>query len=588
MKKYILMLLSSVMMVSCVDTIILPEDKTVDEDFWKTAQNVKSMVGSAYSQMTNAALMERLIVWSELRSDELLYSTAPTGNDGLKQNTTTVKEDMLEIQSAAIQTDNIFNSWEQLYSVINYCNIVLKKAGGVVALDPDYKESTYLTDCSQMLALRSLCYFYLVRTFRDVPYVTEAYMESSQEMNLDVVSPDSVLQGCIKDLLVAEKNALSPKSYKTDWRRTGFITSDGINAILADIYLWLGAVNEANNPEEAAQYYEKCIECVDKVIAMKNEMYVPDRNEIEDPNNIYHLDSYKNYYQNIFKEASSATPAHELILEIEHTNNAGLATMYHAYINDESATPYLVIPSCYATVNSDYNNKVWKTEKDVRMYNSIYGANNTTNEQFFCRKMIETTPVTAAQTRPAKLSRPYGSYAQNWIVYRLTDILLMKAEALVQLAGNNKEDIRSRQAFNLVQAVNSRALHPDNLASDSLKWEKSNGNVETLVLAERARELCFEGKRWYDLLRYHYRHAGTDYKTPLWKMAADGKEFVKITDEVKTLIKRKYSNGAEAVAAKLTTEPYLYMPIIQSEIDVNSKLHQNPVYSANKEWVKDY
>lgn len=32
-------------MVSCVDTVLLPDDKTVDQDFWKTKSDVNQMAG---------------------------------------------------------------------------------------------------------------------------------------------------------------------------------------------------------------------------------------------------------------------------------------------------------------------------------------------------------------------------------------------------------------------------------------------------------------------------------------------------------------------------------------------------------------
>ena len=47
MKKYISIILASLAMVSCVDTVLLPDDKTVDEDFWKTKDEVAQMVNGA-------------------------------------------------------------------------------------------------------------------------------------------------------------------------------------------------------------------------------------------------------------------------------------------------------------------------------------------------------------------------------------------------------------------------------------------------------------------------------------------------------------------------------------------------------------
>ena len=231
-------------MVSCVDTVLLPDDKTVDEDFWKTKDEVAQMVNGAYHSMLSADVINRLIVWGDFRSDELKMVS-------IDANATV--NALTEIDAVNIQTTNTFATWGCLYKVINNCNIVLDKAPEVMEIDPSYTEGDYLTDRSQMLALRALCYFYLVRNFRDVPYSAKSYMTSSQEMNIPQLAPDSVLQLCIKDLEEAETIALDPSAF-TDWRRVGWINRDAVNAILADIYLWLGSVHHDAN------YYQKCVD----------------------------------------------------------------------------------------------------------------------------------------------------------------------------------------------------------------------------------------------------------------------------------------------------------------------------------------
>ena len=196
--------------------------------------------------------------------------------------------------------------------------------------------------------------------------------------------------------------------------------------------------------------------------------------------------------------------------------------------------------------------------------------------------------VTAGQKRSGRLVS--NGVSQNYIFYRLSDVMLMKAEAMTQLAADDN-DIILREAFNLVQAVNSRSIYEGSLSSDSLRWASYNTktNMETLVLNERLRELCFEGKRWYDLMRYNYRHVeGIDYSTTLYNQEQQGKNFVNNYTNMLNLVVRKYTSGAQAAAAKMRTEPYLYMPVIQSEIDVNSNLRQNPAYSSNDEYEKNY
>ena len=130
MKKYILMIVSSMMLVSCLDTIILPDDKTVDEDFWKNKQQVASMVTAAYSSMASNDVMARLIVWGEFRTDEVLGPSSNVDNS-------TTKTALDEISAVNMQTTNMYAQWASIYTVINRCNIVLEKAQAVMNEDPN-------------------------------------------------------------------------------------------------------------------------------------------------------------------------------------------------------------------------------------------------------------------------------------------------------------------------------------------------------------------------------------------------------------------------------------------------------------------
>ena len=229
MKKYLYIILSGLLTASCVDTALLPDDKTVDEDFWKKKEDVALMVNGAYSQMTSSDLITRLIVWSDFRSDELVQSTGITGGN--------IYQQLLQIFTGNTAVTNMYTSWQSFYSVINYCNIVIEKAAGVMAEDPNYTQGDYLNDVAQMKTLRSLCYFYLVRAFRDVPYITKAYMQNSQEMNVPQSAPEVVLNGCIADLKEAAQNIIAPTAYD-GWKSKGWLNRDAVYALLADIYLW--------------------------------------------------------------------------------------------------------------------------------------------------------------------------------------------------------------------------------------------------------------------------------------------------------------------------------------------------------------
>jgi hypothetical protein len=243
MKKIISIIATGLMLVSCIDTIILPDDKTVEEDFWQTKSDVALMVNGAYAKMSTSSLQQRLVVWTS-RSDEL------------NLNFSLNNRDLNQIYSANIQTTNSYANWSDLYAVINACNLVISKSAEVMDIDPNYMEGDHLNNVAQMKALRSLCYFYLVRVFRDVPLILEPYKNSSQEMNVPQAAPSIVIDQIIADLEEVKNNTLSSQAIN-DWTRCGYFTRDGLYALLADVYLWKASIYDD-------EY------CYDKVIEYSN------------------------------------------------------------------------------------------------------------------------------------------------------------------------------------------------------------------------------------------------------------------------------------------------------------------------------
>jgi hypothetical protein len=219
---------------------------------------------------------------------------------------------------------------------------------------------------------------------------------------------------------------------------------------------------------------------------------------------------------------------------------------------------------------------------DQRLYEYVYDATGTA-EQYDVRKFVALS--SAGTNNSAEGSPSSGrtfSMNRNWIFYRLTDVMLMKAEALVQLyelGGKADGDTRNEDAFNICKFINDRALSDANKTSYALKYTTYRDRMEELVMAERARELCFEGKRWFDLMRYNYRH--TSQKADLKKTLSDG--FVTNSDEFFELALRKYAVPT-AMRSKIRDERYLYMPINQDEIEFNPNLVQNPVYKSSSKY----
>ena len=595
MKKYLYIILSGLLTASCVDTALLPDDKTVDEDFWKKKEDVALMVNGAYSQMTSSDLITRLIVWSDFRSDELVQSTGITGGN--------IYQQLLQIFTGNIAVTNMYTSWQSFYSVINYCNIVIEKAASVMAEDPNYTQGDYLNDVAQMKTLRSLCYFYLVRAFRDVPYITTAYMQNSQKMNVPQSAPEVVLNGCISDLKEAAQNIIAPTAYD-GWKSKGWLNRDAVYTLLADIYLWKASIHHNDASYNSSDDYQQCINYCDLVIDSKNNAHVYKKSDVIDENDKYPaLAKYNNDYDDIFITQNAEESIFEIQFSGQYENigsngtalgNNAICSMLYKYQNNNSGYGYFSAAGMFGIKGT--SNVVFNQEYDGRKIKFIFDCNGDAMEQYTIRKMCTAStftygaPNAAGQKR--QTDRTYNNFAQNYIVYRMTDVMLMKAEAMVQLATDG--DIKLQEAFNVVKAVNDRA-HAEGTVTmgDTLRWATSSsiqGNaintkvgMEELVMEERLRELCFEGKRWYDLLRYNYRHTeGVNYNAIL----ADQASFPANYRPMITLAARK-SSDLSALYSKMPTEPYLYMPIREGELKVNPALKQNPVYSSKTD-AKNY
>jgi hypothetical protein len=84
---------------------------------------------------------------------------------------------------------------------------------------------------------------------------------------------------------------------------------------------------------------------------------------------------------------------------------------------------------------------------------------------------------------------------QNIVLIRLADIMLLRAEALNKLGGTANITV----ALTLLNTIRTRAglTAFATIADVNAKY----GDLESAILQERSVELCFEGHRWFDLVR---------------------------------------------------------------------------------------
>lgn len=531
-------LCSVVLMTSCEDFLsIVPLNEIVLENYWENEAEVNSVVAACYSGMADGNFITRAMLWGELRSDNM--------SKGLINPETPYVDhvQLPEMLDGNILPNYYIADWSCFYTVINRCNTVLHYAPEVIDRDPDFSESEWLAIEAEMLTLRALCYFYLVRSFRDVPLVLEPTIDDTKPMQVAAADPDSVLNHIIDDLKRAERNAVKEYPGKDNMNVSytkGRVTRQAVWALMADVYLWM-------------ERYDECVEYCEKVIEAKveeaeelrmsydGEYPLLANQKASASNNIHQA------YNMIFGQGNSFESILEIQIDYNYDDKKNpLRSYYGAMDMDMGALSASAFFAENAANGNDYFAKT-----DIRPY-ELFDVEDV--NVYSIRKYIASNIDDKGEA--AKRMANYS----NWIFYRLTDVMLMEAEALVERNDSASNDLR--MAFNLADAVYRRS----NLAAqvkDSLTFNSysTQNQMREFVLLERQRELMFEGKRWFDLVR---------------KARREGSNGAMLD-----LAKRKYSKP-DAVKSKWIKPDMLYLPIHENELKVNTLLVQNPEYETDE------
>ena len=517
-------------LAACDDFLTLyPEDDIVDDEYWETGEDVQSVVASCYRFMLEDNFISRIIYWGEARSDNMDYSTSASTDEQY-------------LKDANLLSSNGLVTWGDFYKVINVCNKVIKSAPGVREKDANFTEERLHNYLAEAYTLRALCYFYLIRSFGDVPYVTEPSESEQQDYQVPQSPADEVIvPALIADLALAESYA--PEEWPTEQYTRGRVTKNAVRALLADVYLW--KASDASNPDARADY-QACVDACDRVL--RNQALLETELVMEEGNRMYNA---------VFYAGNSTESLFELNFDSEGKMNGATPNLYGNSVKGKSAhfEPTAQMFNAYLDVQYDYR------ARDFIAATVEAGGDGSV------------VPPTGFKVfkyegqSPASSLVPHSSYeyvyrgatsTANWIFYRLSDVYLMKAEALAELAVTDDD---RKAVISLCNVTYKRAT----MEMDSMEYADypTMEAVKAMVLQERRRELCFEGKRWYDLLRKVRREGST----------AGAYE----------LLEGAYARETTIYRARLSNPLAWYLPISLNEMNANSRLRQNDYYATKEQ-----
>lgn len=410
-------------------------------------------------------------------------------------------EDERDIFQTNVLPSNDLTDWSIFYRTINYCNTVIDLAPAVKNEDPTLTQVQLENFLSEALAIRAYLYFTLARTFKDVPLKLTATLTDKDDFQLPVSKQADVFAQVIKDLKLAEGYA--KEDYGNIPSNKGRITKYTINTMLADVYLWTENYTEA--------------------LAETNKVINSNKFRLVETN------SSNTFFNTIFAKGNST----ESIFEFQYTT-ANLGPFYNIFFQRPQFKAYpLMMDEVYGY---DANDPIGI--RDFRgNYASLIGATG------------EIYKFTGLNNDDRKELQDSDTH---WFVYRYPEVLLMKAEALTRL-GQGKEAIEIINNLRL----NRRAL----VETDLAPGEGDTNAIMDFILAERAREFAFEGKRWYDVLR-----------------VARANNYERLQILIDIAIATAPVDKQQSIIAKLRDPNSHYLPINTNELFTNKALVQNPFY----------
>lgn len=562
---------------SCDDFLtIYPSNEITEEQFWEDRTDVESGIRGCWKQFISQDIMERMVVWGECRSDNFDLMTESW-------------DDMKDLMNAnLLETNSLFN-WSAFYKTINFCNKVLQYGPLVVERDKSFTSEDWKPVEAEMKALRALNYFYLVRTFREIPFEFKPIGSEHdvKEHSGRQFMAEVVLDSIINDVEAVKDNGM--RQYTNELDNKGRFTRESIYTLLADMYLWRAAKNAS--PDSVAKYgsksqddYQKVIEYCDAVLDMYMERYDRDNpmgggTSSENNENPYHLirmnanggtqDVVDDVYDEIFVQKNSR----ESILELQFDGSTNSNTCLYNYRDynglyrhrDNNTGLLQASAPCQTVTRNIDNTSGLFSQSDIRRWQSlvyteagqrVYSIGKYTYQSITHDNLEDNSEGTENAFIPT------GSFNSNWIIYRLSDVLLMKAEAITRLDAPTTEQLQD--AFNCVTMILYRSNPSVTTDRDKLSFTdyQEPSQLFDLVMRERRREFFGEGKRWFDLVRMA-EHDGT-------------------TTNMLTLLLTKYATNTNAVRAKLASMNSLYSPVYENELKVNPNLHQNPAWEKEE------
>ena len=511
--QYILVAVSLFSVTSCDSLIEVEPEGVIDEQL--AMENPDKMVTAAYAMLGDCWYTYPFNLWpyGDVASDDCLKGGSGTTDTGYHP---------MEIWSTLTSTPGEFDElWYRLYCAISRCNRALvsvaeygeDKLGAETAKQRD----------AEVRFLRAHFYFKLLTMFRQIPWIDEeVYKNNAQEQTRnDEFTYEQLFQKIIDDFKVAYD------VLPAEQQDGGRVNKIAAASYLAKCYLtlaWGDGYEATNGVSHINQdYMNKVVEYTDVV---KSSKY----GYLEDFGDIF-LPEYKNSKESIFAVQCSDYKDDNTTFGRANWSNMlnGCWGIWSCGWDFHKPSQNLVsafktkdglpdFDNFDKTIDYPINGVPTAQKWDPRLFHTVGMPTfpYKYEESYTLTKDNSRTPNTYGyytslkevpqRSKGETYNSPWQAFDMNDYVFRYSDVMLMRAEALIE-TGKLEEarsiinDIRQRAKNSVAKHIQYAAdqceiaLYPDT-------YFKDKETARKCLQWERRLELAMENGRYFDLRRW--------------------------------------------------------------------------------------
>lgn len=442
-----------------------PISSTYSSEFWTSQTAVEEATVAMYGQLRTCLRMDNAhFIFGDLTTGSFL----PTSGQWNLAQIEADHNPPFNFSYVPYRESSLKN-WSRFYQLIAQANLILQY---VPKMSSAYFSSESIRNgyIAEAKFMRAYAYFYMIRVWGDPVFVTSTYndVDYGNIPALARTPEKTVLDSCLLDL----KQAAAALSYTGGDFSKNIRTSKAADyALIAHIYAW------QHNYDSAHAYCQSIIQ-----------------------HGGYSLEPMTSY-TNIWKGESSAESIFELAMQYsaDDPNFKGQGDWAEAQFSffgiflKGSIVDNQTSSAWISPLGGLFDHTLFDTASDAR-YHAAFSRQAASSNDKAGYMMLKYTNFNYQS--PDSKSYPYIS--NNLILFRLSDIYLLDAEALAY-----KND--------LTGAAADLAMTEDRAGITNYQDIDNSYDMIDEVVIERGRELIGEGQWFYDLIRTEYTQNWLEY-----------------------------------------------------------------------------